>query len=428
MRMTLSLSLCLICLAWGDATAADWPHLRGPRRSDVTSEESGFERGAWKQLDVRWRANVGEGSSAPLIADGRLYALGWSDGRDTLHCLDAATGEVRWRQSYPQPRYGRFAMGDQGLYSGPSSTPEFDPRTGRIYTLGVDGDLQCWDARQGGQRLWGFNLHERYDVPRRPKVGRSGRRDYGYTTAPLLYKDWLLVEVGAKEGNLIAFHKTTGKELWRSDANEPPGHTGALALLTVGQVPCVAVMTHFGLNVYRLDDDQAGRRIGHVPWETEFSNNIAAPATYGNSVLITSGYNRQKLRRVDVSLEGAKTVWEIGAYSKVCTPVIHSGRVYWAWRQVHCVDFETGKPLWAGPPNVGDAGSLIYTGDDRLILWSDRGRLALLDSAVRSQDAYHELARHEKLARDDVWPHSVLADGRLHLRDRDGNLTCISLR
>lgn len=59
-------------------------------------------------------------------------------------------------------------------------------------------------------------------------------------------------------------------------------------------------------------------------------------------------------------------MWEQDQASKVCSPVIHQGHVYWAWRSMTCLDFETGKVQWQGG-QFGDAGSCIVTADDRLI-------------------------------------------------------------
>ena len=42
-------------------------------------------------------------------------------------------------QEYDSPRFGRLAEGDQGLYSGPTSTPEFDAASGLLFTLSCDG-------------------------------------------------------------------------------------------------------------------------------------------------------------------------------------------------------------------------------------------------------------------------------------------------
>ncbi|NDK13917.1 MAG: PQQ-binding-like beta-propeller repeat protein, partial [Armatimonadetes bacterium] len=129
--------------------AGDWPHWRGPNRDGTATEDSGWERGAWPPKEV-WQASVGLGPTSPLVVGGRLYTLGWDGGSDHVLCLDAATGKEAWRQSYPGRNFGRNAAGDQGMYGGPASTPEYDEQTKYLYTLSIDGDLRCWDTGQQG--------------------------------------------------------------------------------------------------------------------------------------------------------------------------------------------------------------------------------------------------------------------------------------
>ena len=39
--------------------------------------------------------------SGIVISDGRLYTMGNEENVDTVHCLDAITGESLWQYSYP---------------------------------------------------------------------------------------------------------------------------------------------------------------------------------------------------------------------------------------------------------------------------------------------------------------------------------------
>jgi hypothetical protein len=96
--------------------------------------------------------------------------------------------------------------------------------------------------------------------------------------------------------------------------------------------------------------------------------------------------------------------------------------VYWAFEKLRCLDFATGKQLWAGG-SFGDAGSCILTADERLIIWSKQGKLVLAETAARTK-GYKELAVRDNLAATDVWPHVVLSNGLLFCKDRSGNLTC----
>lgn len=404
----------------------DWPHWRGPNRDGVVSQDSGWDGKSWLPKQAAWVAKVGVGASAPVVANGKLFTLGWVNHQDTVTCIDAITGRTEWQQSYKCPQYGRHSYGDQGLYSGPSASPAYDARTGYLYTLSADGDLNCWDSAKQGRRVWSVNFYGTYGVKQRPLVGSRKLRDYGYTTSPLVHGDWLIAEVGDDEGNLFGFNKRTGKRVWKSVCTDPAGHTGGLVPITVEGVPCVAVLTIHKLLVARLDAEHAGKTVAEFPWETDFANSIATPAVQGSSVVITSEYNQYSICRIDVSLGGARQVWKQPFASGVCSPVIHKGHIYWAWRGVYCLDFKTGKPLWRGGI-FGDTASCIATRDDRLIVWADRGELFLVETAQRSPKKYTELAKRSPVFRSDVWPHIVMANGRLFCKDRNGNLQCFNI-
>src|SRR5262245_46042147 len=292
----------LLLLNPSSSGAADWPHWRGPNRDGTSPESSGFDAGGWKNMVPAWRVNVGRGCSAPLVVASKIYSIGWNAGKDIVSCRDAATGKEIWSQGYISPQYGRKALGDQNQYGGPSSTPEFDAATDFLYTLSADGDLNCWDTKRQGKNVWRLSLHQHYRVAQRPQVGNSGHRDYGFTTAPLIVGDHLLVEAGAAEGTVIAFDKRSGKEAWRSELAEPAGHTGGLVPMTIEKVPCVALLTHFHLAVLRLDRGLEGKTVARYPWVTEFANTIPTPAVHGPYVLITSAYNQMKMCKLRITL------------------------------------------------------------------------------------------------------------------------------
>lgn len=408
--------------------AADWPHWLGPQRNGRTDEDSGWTAGVWPVAEPAWQSRVGQGCTSPLVVGDRVYVLGWEGGKDHVRCLDLATGKAVWSTSYTCPLHGRFHKGDENAYAGPSATPEYDPETGFLYTLSTDGDLNCWDTRDRGRRLWGVNLYAAYGVKQRPEVGRRGtQRDYGYITAPLVHGDSLIVAVGATEGNLMAFNKRDGKRQWTSECTDPAGHSGGLAPIQVGKIPCVAVLTTRNLFVVRLDRGREGKTLAQYEWITDFSNNIATPAVHDNFVLITSEYNRRSICKLEITETGARKVWEKPYASKACTPVIYNGHVYWAWQSLHCLDFATGERKWQGG-SYGDPGSCLVTADGRLIVWGERGKLTLVESADRSPDDYKELARIARLSNTHSWPHVVLAGGRLLCKDRDGVVKCFLMK
>lgn len=67
------------------------------------------------------------------------------------------------------------------------------------------------------------------------------------------------------------------------------------------------------------------------------------------------------------------------------------------------------------------------TTDDRLIVWGGRGRLTLAETAASSPGRFKKLAERRPLFSADVWPHVLLANGRLYCKDCKGNLKCLDL-
>ncbi|TWT51342.1 outer membrane biogenesis protein BamB [Rubripirellula amarantea] len=424
-------TICLVVIGmlFTKVKADDWPHWRGLFRNDVSAESSGWDGKSWIKGEL-WRATVGLGSSSPLVVGPHVYFVGWSDNQDSIYCFDVSTGEEIWRQSYPSPLYGRFAVGDQALYSGACSTPECDTASGLLFTLGVDGDVNAWDTNEDGKHVWALNLHDRYQVSQRPEVAKRKRtqRDYGYTSSPLVVGEQLIIEVGAKEGNLISLNKHDGTELWRSENRDEAGHTGGPVPITVEGESCAAVLTLRNLVVTEILGPNAGKTVATYPWTTDYGNNIATAAVAEQSVIVTSAYNHSAMCRIGISLDGASKMWETdGVASGVCSPLVHKGYVYWAWRGVHCVDLETGVEVWVGG-KVGSQGSCIVTSDDRLIVYANNGDLTLVETAGRSPHQYTELASYTALSKTDAWPHVVLSDGRLLCRDRDGNVCCLAVK
>lgn len=427
---TISAMTALLCAATVIAqtplpcNAADWPHFRGLERTGIVTEPSGFDAGHWPLQTPLWRAEVGAGGCSPIVFERRVYAFGWHDGQDSLQALDARTGSVIWRTSYECPNYSRHHASDEGCYQGPSSTPAIDPDSRLIYTLSIDGDLNCFDSADG-RHVWRFDIMDTYGIPRRPVTLPGREHDYGYTSSPLVLGECVIVEVGAAEGTLMAFDKRTGQRRWASECRDPAGHNAGPVPMTVAGIRCVAVVTHSNLLVCRTDAGHEGHTLALYPWQTHFANNIVSPAVEGDSVLLTSGYNISKTVRVRVSPGNAELVWEAKQHSKVCTPIIHNGRVYFASRMLHCLDYETGAELWSGG-SFGDDASCVLTSDERLIVFGNK-RLALVDSAERSPDAYRELAVTERLVQGYGWPHVTLVEGLLLVKDVGGTLVCFDI-
>jgi outer membrane protein assembly factor BamB len=408
------------------ASAQGWPRWRGPHYNGKSPERLAPREGKIALPDRAWRRNVGEGCGSVVVSGRSVYTTGWRKGEETVWSLDADDGSVEWSKSYRCPRYGRYAVGDKGSYSGPTATPTLDPDSKLLYTLGGDGDLRCWDTAKQGAAVWAINLYDQYKAGRRPNVG-GGQRDYGYTTAPLVHENNLLVAVGGKAGLLVASDKRTGKRRWASDNNDFASNCGGISPIRVNDIPCVAVLSLKRLVVIRTDRGHEGQTLAEYPWRTDYANNLVTPTVVGNRILLSSSYNIKKMVLLEIQGKRILKKWESRYYSGVCSPVVHDGRIYFAYQKLHCLNLANGALVWKGG-RFGPDGSCLVTADGYVIAFGNR-RLAVIDTAVRSPDAHRELTSRNGICRkDEAWPHVVLAGSQVYCKDKRGNLTCFKMK
>ena len=410
--------------------AADWPQWRGPQRTDVTSERSGWPKG-WPPKRL-WKTNVGYGCTSPIIVERCLYVMGWKgkpssknpSGTDTVYCFDAAGGKLRWKRSYQCRYQGRFRVGDTSLYGGPTSTPTLDKASGYLYTLSIDGDLKCWNTKKAGEPVWSVNLYDKYKVPRRPKV-RAGTRDYGYSCSPVVLGNAVIVEVGGSGGTLVAFDKRTGKQIWRSASREPAGHNAGPVPLKVQGIPCLASFGIRKLTVVGTDGKHRGKTLAQHPWPTAYACNIITPAVVGDKVILSSGHDVRRTALLQVSSGKVRQLWNCPYWSEGCSPVIHRGCVYLVIGHVSCLHLSNGKPKWRGG-NFGRDSSCLVTADDKLVVFGS-GDLGLIDASPKSSK-YRELKRVKDVIGGTCYPHLALADGILAVKNKQGDVVCLSVR
>ena len=420
----LLLTFCLFNFPAG-SLASDWPHWRGPDRNGHSAETIEFREGKeWLASRPNWDAQVGEGSTSPVVIDDRVYVMGWKDDKDHLACFALDSGKQLWSQSYAASRHARFAKGDERRYGGPTASPEYDSKTGLLFTLGSDGELRAWNLSAQGELAWRKNLYDEHGVKQRPKTG-AGLRDYGYTTSPLVIGETLIVEVGAEAGTVMGFSTRTGEEQWRSEHSGHAGHTGGAVPLEVDGNPAIAVLALKELLVLRIDPGHEGKTIATHPWVSDYANNILTPTVFENEILISSYHTHRSIRKIRVSKTGAEKVWEQLFASHVGSPVISGDHIYFAGRRLYCLDRETGELQWEGGI-FGDGASLILTADERLLAFGGDCSLTVVDSAKNSPDDYRELTRIPAVTDGgpgDAWPHVVLSNGWVLCKNRHGHLT-----
>src|SRR5262245_21815545 len=109
------------------APGGDWPCWGGPNRNGISDEKGWLDTWPARGPTISWKTNVGVGFSSVVVAEGRLFTLGHKDGKDTLWCLDSATGKVQWSHSF------KSDLGSLYFEGGPTSTPTI--HQGLVYAL-----------------------------------------------------------------------------------------------------------------------------------------------------------------------------------------------------------------------------------------------------------------------------------------------------
>lgn len=222
---------------------SDWPQAGGSPAKAMHHLALG------NTLRVAWKRSIGDGESAgakllaaPIVADGRLYAM---DTRSNVTALDAKTGAPRWRKWVGRKGLektmafgGGVSFGDGKLFatSGYGIVVALDPATGnelwrhdfniplrgapavaagKVYVVTQDNELYALSTEKGEQ-LWDANAI----------VETAGLLGVG---APAIAGDTMVV--GFSSGELNALRTENGHAAWQ-DSLSRTGRLTALAALT----------------------------------------------------------------------------------------------------------------------------------------------------------------------------------------------------
>jgi outer membrane protein assembly factor BamB len=197
--------------------ASGWLNWRGPDFNGVSKAQVKLP----DKLEIggpnhRWSFQV-KGAGAPVIADGRVYAFGFSGEKneveEELLCLDVKTGqklwEYRFRDYLSDTTYNRYAIG----------APVVDPETGNIYLESTWGHVFAFN--RDGKVLWQRSMVEEFGRLTFPN-GRTGSLAID---GPLVITDGITANWGTDgpaSNRFYAFDKNTGELAWSSTPGIQP--------------------------------------------------------------------------------------------------------------------------------------------------------------------------------------------------------------
>jgi outer membrane protein assembly factor BamB len=386
-----ALLLSSLCLP-----AQDWPQWRGVNRDGKTGAFA--VPAAWPtNLTQKWKLNVGKGDSSPALLGNNLYVFARQGTDEALFCLDAATGEVRWKSAYPADY---VVKGPSETHPGPRSSPVITG--GKVCTLGVGGILSCFDAATG-LILWQKQSTNDY-------LGIQYRVESAMS--PIVEGGRCIVHVGpSTNGAIISFDLASGAPKWKWDGDGPANSSPVIA--TLGGRKQLVIFTVKWLAGLDLAD---GKLLWQVPFEATQGNN-ATPVLAGTTV-VYAGQGKGMLAVNIVPQDGSFTatpLWSAPQFGgRYTSPVLKDGCLYGSYSgHLFCANAQTGAGIWDEAANLGDTAVLVDAGPVMFALGA-RGQLV----AFKPGTQYTPLARYT-VATTETWAHPVVAGNRIFVKDNE---------
>jgi len=406
------------CLSWAALFfttaifihANDWPQWRGPNRDGISTDTGLLKQWPSGGPPLAWKTTaLGAGFSSVSVAQGKIFTMGEGPDSSFVHALSERNGKLLWSAKVGRP-------GDPGGYPGPRATPTIDGDL--VFALGQYGDLVCLEAASGKEK-WRKSLTKDF--------GGRLMSGWGYSESPLVDGDKVLCTPGGSKGTVLALNKGTGEVVWSSKALTDAAAYASIIPVEFGGRNQYIVLT---------DASVAGLAVqnGELLWRGArrgLTAVIATPIFHEGLVYVTSSYGAGcNLFQVTAS-GGAFKAAQVYANRTMAN---HHGGVVRLGDFVYghsdgkgwvCQNLKTGEMVWS---DRGPGKGAIACADGFLYLRSESGKgtVALVQAAP---SGYKEISRFDQPNRStqNSWPHPVIANGRLYLRDQDV-LLCYDVR
>jgi outer membrane protein assembly factor BamB len=422
--------------AWLAAVASgdDWPNWRGLGLDGVAAGDGYVTEWAASGDDdtthknVLWRAALpGLGGSTPAVWGDAIVLTCGVDQKNAAICF-GRDGKERWRRLLGPERSGKHK---KATGANPSPVTDGD----HVWVYFKSGELACLKLADGAV-VWQTNLQERFG---------KDTLWWDLGTSPVLSKKAVIIAV-MQEGPsyLVAFDRTTGKELWKHDRIlEAPmeatqSYTTPLVLAgdpSKGEPAEILVV--LGADHVTAHDVKDGREIWRVgglnPAANGYFRSIASPVAIGD--LVVAPYARGEtitaIRRGGTGdVTASHVAWtrdKLG--SDVPTPAVKDGQIVICSDKgrVTGIDAATGTTRWEKdlPKNRNTYSASPILVDGHVIVTREDGASFVLELPRDGQDT--PTIRGTGSVEEMTVATPVCVDGRIYVRTHD-SLWCLGSR
>lgn len=338
-------------------------------------------------------------------------------GTERVICLDEATGKEIWKHEYPVKYTVSYP-------SGPRCTPNVEDD--RVYTLGSEGHLFCFDTKDG-KIIWRKDLKSEY---------KTKAALWGYAAHPLIDGNNLLTLAGGKGSHIVALNKMTGEEKWKSTTSKEQGYSPPTIIEYAG-VRQLILYRPDAISAVNPDD---GKEYWSVPYEASNGSIIMSPIAMGEHLYVAGYSNKSLLLKLDSTKPAVTEVWrnKRNVISPVNVQPFAIDDIVYGFDQkgvLRAVQIPSGERLWEsqevmGKRPAGSETAFLLKHEDHFWLFNELGELII---AKITTEGYTEIDRAKVIepsnlafGRDVVWSMPAFADRHAYIRN-DNEIICVDL-
>ena len=426
------------------AITSDWPCLLGPNHNQTSTETHLLKQLPPGGPKLVWEIQKGEGYASPAIQGDRLILFHRVADEEIIECLNALNGNRNWRYAYPTAYQDEY-----GYCNGPRSSPIIVGDA--VFAIGAEGKLHCLDLATGKLRWQHDILHEYklsqnfFGVGSTPLVeGDKLIVNVGADGGPCV------VAFDVKTGNVVW---QAGNQWGPSYASPIPAtlHGKRRILVFAGG------RSHPPTGGLLCINPANGKPDFEFPWrgKERESVNAASPLVLGDQVFISETYGSGGVLLDIMPDMQPKPLWTSLAFGiHFMTTIEKGGYLYGVDGHgptdafLVCIERKTAKEIWRTQPQWkqtvrGPDGPVELTmalhrcwlmpADGRCLCLSEYGDLLWLDLSPKG---YKELDRATLFHATETWTPPVLSKGLLYINQnaadvlshKPARLLCYDLR
>jgi outer membrane protein assembly factor BamB/precorrin-6B methylase 2 len=391
--------------------AADWPQWRGADRSNISPDTKLLAKWPAEGPPQLWKAEgIGYGVPSIAVADGKVYALGYKDGKEHLTALNEKDGKSLWSVPVgPEVR----EMPSMRYLSQRTPTVDRD----RVYVFTARGELICLQTVDGKEQ-WRKDYLKDFG-------GKPGA--WGYCDFPLVDGGNLICTPGAANATVVALNKKTGELVWKCGVEK--NTRGTYCGIVVAEIDGTRQYVHqIEAGVIGISAKDGKLLWQYAPFGTT-SGNVHTAIVRGDEVFAMCGWgvgaallrikkNGDEFKVEEVFRNKLSLDPWIGSAVRLGEFVHTSGGV--------CAEWTTGK-IVAQDKGLPTGRISMTAADSKLIYRNASGTVTLVE--IGANGVYKRTGEFKisKVGGEPTWTCPVVANGHLYLRDQD-TLLCFDLR